>query len=174
MAAMNLRDYAETAKIAAVLGVVGVGGFLLYRAATSGISGKLLDLLGGAAETAYDNSALMAEMAGQWWNGTGGVDAGGASGRSMSWWGHVLTGDYADTKGVEATMAYIVIRAKDFNPNWSIKDYAYKAAVNMHSGNKTILEKYVLNGLTLKPAFQQLVKTTDFVVIYPDGSFKSA
>lgn len=175
MSQMNANDYAQLGvTVAAGTAVLGVG-FLLYK---SGILKGLFNASSNAMD-ALDTTLELGGVAwenlkgsGQWvwdgWNSTTGL--------GMSQLGEIANGNFSQVYGsrVEATSAYIVIRARDFDSLWRMKETAYKAAVGMHKDNKAILDKYVLSSMSLKPAYQGLVKTADFVIIYPDGSFRSA
>lgn len=172
---MNANDYAQLGVTVAVGALVVGAGYLFYK---SDLGKSLLSVAGGvfdsAGSTAKIADYVITSTKGgvEWaWNGWNAV-----SGLGMSQLGDASNGNFSQMYGsrVEATSAYIVIRARDFDSKWTMKETAYKGAVGMHKDNKAILEKYVLTGSALKPAFQQLVKTADFVVIYPDGSFKSA
>lgn len=189
---MTIKDYVDVTKAGVIALAVGGFAWWVYRSGildaivkTAGATGKALDvtdvLLNTQKKATIDASLSLTD---KFWNS----ETGGWMGQWSAYWGQILDGKYQDTKGVEATSAYVVIRARDFNSSWQMTDTAYKAAVGMHKGNKDILEKYVLDNTSttmvgwsvllpnpkLKPALQKLVKTTDFVVIYPDGSFKSA
>lgn len=186
MAAMNLRDYAETAKIAAMVGGGGLLIYGLYRAGIFTLLSKTADAVGGAVDyvenvkgedfTTPASRALNEQL------NIGGLGLGSGGSFGVEYWfmnpSLMIPGlkslVTADAVGVKATSAYIVIRARDFDSQWRMKDTAYLAAVKMHKDNKAILDKHVMSGGTLKTAFRNLVKTADFVVIYPDGSFKSA
>ncbi|WP_430455602.1 hypothetical protein [Rheinheimera sp.] len=192
MADMTVKDYVDVTKAGVI--AVSVAGFAwwVYR---SGVLNTLLKAA-GVAENAFDVADVVLNtqkkttvdaalaVTDKFWNS----ETGGYMGAWSSFWDQVSQGKYQDTKGVQATTAYVVIRARDFDSSWKMKDTAYKAAIGMHPGNKAILEKYVMDKAstsvagwsvllpnpTLKPALQKLVKTTDFVVVYSDGSFKSA
>jgi hypothetical protein len=175
MAAMNLNEKAQLATTAAVgVGVAAVV-FVLYRSGVfkglTNLAGEAFDIVGGATEL-VNHTVTSAKNGVEWawdgWNTT--------SGLGMSQLGQLANGNYGQMYGsaVEATSAYAVIRMRDFDSAWKIKDIAYKAIVKMHPDNKAILEKYVLDGMGLKPALQKLVKVTDFVIVFKDGSFKSA
>jgi len=175
MSQMNANDYAQLGTTVAVgAAVLGVG-FLLYKSGVlKGVFNASSNVMDAVDTTLEIGSAAWGNIkeSGQWaWDGWN-----AASGLGMSQLGEAVNGNFGQMVGsrVEATSAYIVIRARDFDSKWIMKETAYKAAVGMHKDNKAILEKYVLTGAALKPAFQQLVKTADFVVIYKDGSFKSA
>lgn len=186
MAAMNLRDYAETTKIAAM---IGGGGLLAYLVWKSGILQGAAKVTGAVSDAVgyvknHDDAQMFIDANKYLTDKTnaGGVGLGSGDFFGLNYWwlnpGLMIPGYNskltADAIGVKATSAYIVIRARDFDSQWKMKDTAYLAAVKMHQDNKAILDKHVISGGTLKTAFRNLVKTADFVVIYPDGSFKSA
>ena len=153
---MTIKDYVDVTKAGVI--AVSVAGFAwwVYRSGvldaiikTAGATGKALDktdvLLNTQKKATLDASIAVTD---KFWNS----ETGGWMGQWSSYWNQIFQGKYEDTKGVNATSVYIVIRARDFDSNWRMKDTAYKAAVDMHKGNKEILEKYVLNNVSASMA----------------------
>ena len=148
----DLADYASLARTGLYAAIGGAIVYAIYKSNALGAGGKLVDSVVGSVT---DAAVAVKDY---WDNGTG---------KLMLWAGGNLD-------GIEATSAYVVIRKRDFNSQWQISDTAYKAAKGMHQDNERILKTYVLDGMGLKKNLQNIVKLTDFVVIYPNGEIKSA
>jgi hypothetical protein len=153
--------------------VAAVGFTILYFAHKSNLLGLGVKAIDGAAGfvvgavEGVENNQKLAEA--------------GSTGTGLSWWETLLRNPISDSwneiynSGMKATSGYVVIRLRDFNPQWVYSNSAWAAAVDMYPGNRTILSNYVLDsGMKLKPSLQKLIKLTDFIVIRPNGEIQSA
>ena len=165
---MNAGQYIEAGKTLAIGGAVVALGVMLYRFGVGSALLKVADAAGTVAGKAAENIGQSAQATWRFWEHT--------SGAGMQQLGEIANGNFSQAFGssVEATSAYVIVRKRDFNSSWQMSESAYKAAVGMHKDNKAILQTYVLNGMGLKPNLQNLVKLTDYVAVFKDGSMKSA
>jgi hypothetical protein len=165
---MNAGQYIEAGKSLAIGGAVIALGIFVYRSGVGSVLFKAVDKAADVAGGALENVGTSASaMWGAWEHTTG---------KGLQQLGEIANGNFGQAFGssVEATSAYVIVRKRDFNSDWKMSESAYRAAVGMHKDNKAILQTYVLNGMGLKPNLQNLVKLTDYVAVFKDGSMKSA
>lgn len=154
----SLGDYASIARTGLYVALGGALVYMAYRSNLLGLSGKLLEGAAGAANSVAGSVGNAASGVKDYWdNGTG---------KLLLWAG-------GNGNSIEATSAYIIIRQRDFDSNWRIKDYAYQAAVQAHPANEAILKAYVLNGMGLKPSLQTAVKAVNAVAVFANGEVKN-
>lgn len=140
----------NTAKLALIAGLVGVVGFVIYKASNL----KVSDVIGGITfdpkqSPLYKNSS-----------------------------NHIVdtvkkvfgSSDDGDKAGVQSTQSYIVLRQRDFSSAGVMIESAYTAASKMHASNVNILQRVLTVGRRLQEPYLSAVKSNSEIIVTLDGN----